>query len=120
MLFRASDNPEVNELKRVGYHPNAFLASDDEARAVLSFIQKGWGGHSFEDLYNNLAFSDPYMVLADFRSYREAQARARQLYAQPEVWNRMSLMNVANAGVFSADRSVLDYNRDIWGIRPVR
>ncbi len=112
--------PEVNELKRVGYHPEAFLAGDDEARAVLAFIQKGWGGHSFDDLYNNLAYSDPYMVLADFRSYREAQARARELYAQPAIWNRMSLMNIANAGVFSADRSVQDYNRDIWGTRPVR
>ena len=112
--------PEVNELKRTGYHPEAFLASDDEARAVLAFIQKGWNRHSFEDLYNNLAYSDPYMVLADFRSYRDAQARARALYAQPEVWNRMSLMNIANAGVFSADRSVQDYNRDIWGTRPVR
>ena len=112
--------PQVNELRRFGYHPSAFLASDDAARQALAFMQHGWNGQSFDDLVNNLNGSDPYMVLADFKAYREAQARARQLYAQPQVWNRMSLENIANAGVFSADRAVQEYSRNIWGTHPVK
>ena len=57
---------------------------------------------------------DPYMVMADFKDYRRAQADLQRLYADRETWARMSLKNIANSGIFSADRSVLDYARDIW------
>ena len=111
---------QVNELQHFGYHPSAFLASDEIANRALGFMQQGWDNNSFDDLVHNLTGSDPYMVLADFKAYREAQARAQHLYAQPPVWNRMSLMNIAGAGVFSADRAVQEYSRNIWGTHPVR
>ena len=60
------------------------------------------------------------MVMADFKDYRRAQQTVQKLYSDRETWNRMSLMNIANAGIFSADRSVMDYARDIWGATPVR
>jgi starch phosphorylase len=56
------------------------------------------------------------MVLADFDDYARAQAYSSELYADKERWASMSLMNTAGAGIFSADRSVSDYARDIWGL----
>ena len=112
--------PEVNALKGMGYHPQAYISDDNIAMAVLDLLEKGWNGENFSEVTNNLRNSDPYMVMADFKDYRRAQATVQQLYRDRETWNRMSLMNIANAGIFSADRSVMDYARDIWGATPVR
>ncbi|MBQ5754874.1 MAG: glycogen/starch/alpha-glucan phosphorylase, partial [Oscillospiraceae bacterium] len=79
-----------------------------------------WKSESFREVTDNLRRSDPYMVMADFQDYRRAQDLVQQLYHQRDVWNRMSLANIANSGIFSADRSVLDYARDIWLANPVR
>jgi starch phosphorylase len=106
--------PEVNRLKAMGYHPNAFIVGDDEANEVLNFLERGWNGENFTEVTSNLRTSDPYMVMADFRDYRRAQADLQRLYADREKWARMSLKNIANSGIFSADRAVTDYARDIW------
>jgi len=89
-------------------------------RRALDFITKGFSGNTYADIANNLIQSDPYMVLADFESYRAAQERLAKTYTEPAKWNRMSLMNIANAGVFSADRAVNEYANHIWGLHPVR
>ncbi|MFR1356781.1 MAG: glycogen/starch/alpha-glucan phosphorylase, partial [Ruthenibacterium lactatiformans] len=59
-------------------------------------------------------------VMADFADYRRAQNDLSGLYRDRGVWNRMSLMNIANAGIFSADRAVNDYARDIWHVKPIK
>ena len=112
--------PEVNALKGMGYHPQAFISDDNVAMAVLDMLEKGWNGENFSEVTNNLRNSDPYMVLADFKDYRRAQHTVQELYKQKRTWNRMSLMNISNAGIFSADRSIMDYARDIWGATPVK
>ena len=112
--------PEVNNLKQVGYHPNAFIMGDDVANAALNFLERGWNGENFHEVTENLRSSDPYMVMADFKDYRRAQADLQRLYADREAWARMSLKNIANSGIFSADRSVLDYARDIWNAPVVK
>lgn len=112
--------PEVNSLKSFGYHPSGFINTNDEAEEVLSFIEKGWNGESFNEIANNLRTSDPYMVMADFADYRRAQNDEVRLYNDRETWNRMSLKNIANSGIFSADRSVMDYARNIWSIKPIK
>ena len=112
--------PEVNALKGMGYHPQAFISDDNVAMAVLDMLEKGWNGENFSEITNNLRNSDPYMVLADFKDYRRAQHTVQELYKQKQTWNRMSLMNISNAGIFSADRSIMDYSRDIWGATPVK
>ena len=111
--------PEVNNLKQVGYHPNAFITGDDVANYTLNFLERGWNGENFHEVTENLRTSDPYMVMADFKDYRRAQADLQKLYADRETWARMSLKNIANSGIFSADRSVLDYAHDIWYASPV-
>ena len=112
--------PEVNALKGMGYHPSAFISGDNTAMAVLDMLEKGWNGENFSEVTNNLRNSDPYMVMADFKDYRRAQQTVQQLYQDKKKWNHMSLMNIANAGIFSADRSIMDYARDIWGATPVK
>ena len=112
--------PEVNALKGMGYHPQAFISDDNVAMAVLDMLEKGWNCENFSEITNNLRNSDPYMVLADFKDYRRAQHTVQELYKQKQTWNRMSLMNISNAGIFSADRSIMDYARDIWGATPVK
>jgi starch phosphorylase len=77
-------------------------------------MYKGINGCTFNEVAESLKKKDPYMVLADFDSYRQAQKLSSQLYEDKQKWAKMSLINTANAGIFSADRSVDDYARDIW------
>ena len=99
---------EVEALKTMGYHPSMFIHNDEIALEVLDFLERGWNGES------------PYMVMADFKDYRRAQADVQKLYADRTRWNQMSLANIAHSGIFSADRAVMDYARDIWGAHPVK
>ena len=112
--------PEVNDLKRFGYHPSGFIAASPEAAQVLDFLEKGWNGENFHEIASNLRTSDPYMVMADFADYLRAQRDLCRLYADADTWNRMSLMNIANSGIFSADRAVFEYARNIWHAEPVK
>ena len=76
--------PEVNNLKQVGYHPNAFITGDDVANYTLNFLERGWNGENFHEVTENLRTSDPYMVMADFKDYRRAQADLQKLYGDRE------------------------------------
>ena len=111
---------EVDALKAMGYHPSMFIHNDEVAMEVLDFLEKGWNGENFHEVVNNLRTSDPYMVMADFKDYRRAQADVQSIYADRTRWNQMSLANIANSGIFSADRSVLDYAHTIWHANPVK
>jgi starch phosphorylase len=61
---------------------------------------------------------DPWMVLADFRSYVDAQERVSQAWQDKARWTRMSILNTASSGFFSTDRTMVEYNRDIWKLSP--
>ncbi|MEG2436232.1 MAG: glycogen/starch/alpha-glucan phosphorylase, partial [Ruthenibacterium sp.] len=111
---------QVDDLKAFGYHPAGFINTNDEAEEALNLLEKGWDGESYHEIVDNLRTADPYMVMADFADYRRAQAELSHLYTQREIWNRMSLMNIANSGIFSADRSVYDYARNIWHTKPIK
>lgn len=111
---------EVDSLKNFGYHPTGFINTNEEAEDVLSFLEKGWNGESFHEIANNLRTCDTYMVMADYADYRRAQNHLSELYQKRDIWNQMSLYNIAGSGVFSADRSVKDYARDIWRVEPIK
>ncbi len=75
----------------------------------------------FRDIYYDLifgknGFADPYLHLRDFESYLDAAHRAAKDYAQPDIWNKKAIINVSKAGYFSSDRSIVDYNRQIWNL----
>ncbi len=111
---------EVLALKGAGYKPSALYESDARIKSAVDFISKGFGGDSYTELVNNLLQQDPYFVFADFDSYCAAQQRVSDTYRDAAAWNAKSIMNIAGAGYFSADRAVRDYAEKIWNIRPVR
>ncbi len=111
---------KVAELRRFGYLPSSFISDDEIAGEVLGFLERGLDGKNFSEVVSNLETQDPYMVMADFRDYRRAQALVSKTYQDQKAFARMSLCNIAGSGIFSADRAVGEYARDIWNVRPVR
>ncbi len=105
---------QVKEQKELGYSPIEFYNKIPELKTAIDFMEKGIGGCPFEDIVNSLKWSDPYMVLADFESYRQAQEKVSKFYQDPCRWYKMSAYNIANAGYFSADRSIEEYAQKIW------
>ena len=110
---------QVEELKRSGYNPTLQYQHDALLRRAMDSLNHGIGGQHFQDIFHALISEDRYMALADFKSYREAQFRAERLYQNQRVWNRMGLVNIANAGRFAADRAIRDYAGSIWHASPV-
>ncbi len=112
--------PEVNELKRTGYVPMNFYNNNAELHNVIDFINHGINGKQFSEIGGTIMHHDPYMVLADFADYRQAQAKVDELWADRERWNRMSLMNTARSGRFAADRAINEYAANIWNTKPAK
>ncbi len=98
------------------YKPEDLYNADGVIKSAIDRLYHGINGEKFDEVANSLKFSDPYMVLADFRSYMDAQAYASKCYTDQLAWQKKSLLNIAGAGIFSADRAVDEYARDIWGI----
>ena len=106
---------EVNACKS-GYKPMDIYNSNAVVKQAIDTLQYGINGQKFNEIADSLKNSDPYMALKDFDSYQKAQAYASECYKDQTKWQKMSLANIAGAGIFSADRSVEDYARDIWGL----
>ena len=119
ILIFGMHTPEVLDLQKNGYSPLPYYNNNAELRAALDFIGKGIAGKSFDNIYNTLKNVDHYMALADYADYCKAQQKASALYNDKDVWNRMSLVNIAKSGIFAADRSIADYANNIWHIKPV-
>jgi starch phosphorylase len=89
---------------------------------VIDKLRAGIGGVTFQEIADSLIggpnrTGDPYMVLEDFPDYCRIHEEALKRYADPAGWNRMSLNNIASAGVFSADRALTEYSERIWHIK---
>lgn len=112
--------PEVEALRRGGYHPMHYVTNNEELKGAIDFIQYGVNGKQFDEITSSLINVDPYMALADFADYQNAQRVSAQAYMDKERFARMSLMNISGAGVFSADRSIRDYADRIWHTQPVQ
>ncbi|MGN0689160.1 MAG: glycogen/starch/alpha-glucan phosphorylase [Oscillospiraceae bacterium] len=107
---------EVLQKKASGYNPEVYYNEDPVIKAAIERMYRGINGCTFEEVANSLRYKDPYMVLADFEDYRRAQKFSSEKYTDANAWNKMSLNNIAGAGIFSADRAVEDYARDIWNL----
>ena len=119
IIIFGMQTPEVLALQKNGYSPLQYYNNNSELKAALDFIGKGIAGQPFENIYNTLKNHDTYMALADFADYRKAQQKASKLYADTARWEKMSLTNIAQSGIFSADRSIEEYAKNIWHISPV-
>ncbi|HXC59379.1 MAG TPA: glycogen/starch/alpha-glucan phosphorylase [Steroidobacteraceae bacterium] len=117
------DTDSVAALWARGYRPQDQLHQDRELAEVIELIRSGFFSRGdtelFRPLLDNLLYHDPYLVLADFASYRDCQQKVDAAFADHDAWVRMSILNAARSGLFSSDRTIREYSRDIWQIRPV-
>ncbi|MBO8087767.1 MAG: glycogen/starch/alpha-glucan phosphorylase, partial [Marichromatium sp.] len=114
---------EVQE-HRFHYDPAKVLEVDPDLSRVMQLLKSGhfnqFEGGIFDDIIASLLDpADPWMTLADFRSYVEAQDRAEEAFGERERWLRMSVINCARSGRFSTDRTMQEYNNDIWKLEPI-
>jgi len=115
--------PEVSELQRRGYRPRDDYEQNAELKSVLDLIASGFfepdHPETFRPLVQSLLDHDTYMLLADFQSYMECQARVSQAFLDPDQWTRMAILNIAKMGKFSSDRTIREYAAEIWRAAPV-
>jgi starch phosphorylase len=114
----------VEQTRAAGYDPRAIYERNRELKAAIDAVREGHFSpeepHLFEPLIHRLLDEgDPYLVLADYDAYVQCQARVSRLFRDPEQWTRMSILNTANMGRFSSDRTVREYAEEIWGVKPV-
>lgn len=112
---------EVLDLQNGGhYNASDLYQSDQEIKTVVDSLVNGflpYLGYDGIDLYDSLLKeNDRYYILKDFHSYREASKHIRQLYKDRRNWNKMSLINTANAGIFSSDETIKRYAKEIWKV----
>jgi starch phosphorylase len=114
---------EVQDLWRRGYRPRDYYDRDAELKAVIDLIWSGFFEPDHPELFRPLVQAlldhDPYLLLADFRSYVDCQSTVAKAYLDPERWTRMAILNIARMGKFSSDRTIREYARDIWQTQPV-
>lgn len=112
------------EARRTHYDPAAIIKADPELAQVMDLLSCGHFNQFEPGLFNEIIGSitsplDPWMVAADFRSYVDAQRRVAATYRDCEAWTRLSILNTAQSGRFSTDRTMRDYNDEIWQLAPV-
>ena len=112
------------DTQRIHYDPNRIIDNDADFRQVMQLLECGYFNQFEPGRFDTIIESirnpyDPWMTAADFRSYVEAQQRAAEAYQDQEQWLRMSIINSARSGRFSTDRTMQEYNRDIWRMQPV-
>ena len=123
-LFGMKDY-EVESLWRSGYNSVLYYQQNIKLRKIIDFLNKGINGKSFESISKYLLggdnVGDPYMCFADFESYMNVHFRASQLYYNNKrKWNQMSLINIGSSGVFSSDRTINEYAKNIWGLNAIQ
>jgi starch phosphorylase len=114
---------QVAETRR-HYDPSSIIHTDEDLHRVMMLLESGHFNQFepglFDDIINSIRSPhDPWLVAADFRSFVEAQQRAAEAYRDQERWTRMSILNAAASGKFSTDRTMQEYNEEIWRLTPI-
>ena len=109
---------EVEEKKK-SYHPQDIINNDEDFSRVIRLLETGHFSQFEEGIFNEIIGSiksphDPWMTAADFRSYVDAQKEVSKAYKDQKNWTKMSILNTARSGKFSTDRTIQEYNNDIW------
>ena len=114
---------DVDALWKTGYDSRVYYHNSERLHRTIDRLSGTFAGNSFGHMVdyflNSYGVSDPYMCLADFDSYFAEYQKMLRVYAEPEKWTRQSLINIAGAGYFAADRSIREYAENIWHISPV-
>ncbi len=127
-IFGLSSDEVINYENNGGYDPNVIYNTDEEIRQVLMQLINGTFSSDtelFRDLYDSLLTNkntdraDRYFILADFRSYADAQKRVEEAYKDEKGWAKKALLNTACSGKFTSDRTIQEYVDDIWHLDTV-
>jgi starch phosphorylase len=114
---------EVGVTKAAGYRPRAIYEANPELHEAIDLIDAGAFSNGdrelFRPLLESLLIRDEYLLFADYQSYIDCQQRVSEAYRDQENWTHMSILNCARVGRFSSDRSIREYCRDIWHVKPV-
>ncbi|EDN67732.1 Glycosyl transferase, family 35 [Beggiatoa sp. PS] len=115
----------VTDLKGRGYNSWDYYHGNPELKQVLDMINTGYflpeQPTLFQPIFDILTQNnDYYMLLADYADYVLCQSRVEELYRQPEEWTRKAILNVANMGKFSSDRTIGEYANEIWNLKPIQ
>jgi len=115
---------EEVETQRINHNPHEIIGSDEDLRRVMQLLGSGHFNqdepHIFDPIIHSLtSHGDYWMTTADFRSFVDAQQRAAEAFLDQEHWTRMSILNTAASGKFSSDRTIREYNDEIWKLTPV-
>lgn len=119
-IFGLSEEEVANYYRNGGYHSISIYENDPRIQEVVNQLINGFfeGEEPFQVIYDSLLIhNDNYFVLKDFASYADIQNHASSVYRDRKTWQKMSLHNIANSGIFSSDRSIEDYKRIIWKIK---
>ena len=116
---------EVHKLQSKGYNPADFYKANAELAAVIDWLGTGYftpnEAHDIlAPLRDNLLYHDPFLCLADFDSYCRAQEKVSKAFKDRPRWGKMAVLNTARVGKFSSDRTIAEYARDIWNLKPVK
>ena len=107
-----------------GYDPMSIYNNDSRVHTVIDQLTNGFfdkvDQNEFAAIRDNLLYKDNYFVLKDFDSYIKAQEKINDLYKDQEKWAKMSIINTAMSGFFTTDRTMMEYNRDIWHVEPIK
>jgi len=115
---------EQVEAARAHYDTNALIEADKDLKRVMALLESGHFNPFEPDLFDPIVQAirsphDPWLVAADFRAFVDAQERVARAYRDRDSWTRMSILNTAGSGKFSTDRTMADYNAEIWKLSPV-
>ncbi|MCB0282963.1 MAG: glycogen/starch/alpha-glucan phosphorylase [Calditrichae bacterium] len=123
-IFIFGLNSEQVSLRRnTGYKSQKIYSENETLRETIDMIANGYFSKDEPDLFksitNDLLNNDYYLLLADFQAYLVAQEQVEETFKDKDRWCKMSIINCANMGIFSSDRTIEEYNRDIWKSKPV-
>ena len=118
-------NEEQVEEMRSHYDPVAIINGDEDLKRVMNLLEWGHFNQFEPEIFDSVISSiksphDPWMTIADFRSFIDAQKRVEAAYQDKDRWTRMSILNSASSGKFSTDRTITEYNNEIWKLTPIR
>lgn len=116
---------EEVESRRASHNPSEIIEADEDLRRVMHLLSSGhfnqFEPYIFDPIIQSLtAYGDYWMTIADFRSYVDAQQRAADSFRDKERWTRMSILNTAASGKFSSDRTIQEYNEEIWKLEQIK
>jgi starch phosphorylase len=114
---------QVEEMRH-HYDPVSIINGDEDLQRAIHLLECGYFNQFEPGIFDPILASlksphDPWMTIADFRSYVDAQKRVETAYQDKDRWTRMSILNCANSGKFSTDRTIAEYNDEIWKLTPI-